>query len=141
MLMVLVLAVVAFAYNRSSTGVASDCCRKADACPMKKDAKTAKTGTGDAKVSCCDMPECCCNSGACPMMKKGENKAAADHSPEVNAAEHAMDCCKDGKSCPMHSAKEGHGSSTENKHAEMAAMHHASAEAPHRGCSCCMAKD
>jgi hypothetical protein len=78
-LLIFGLAVVAFAYNQTSSSVekAACCCCSGDSCPMKKDKASACE-----TASCCDHDNCCCENGgdSCPMKMKGETQAAMQHS-------------------------------------------------------------
>ena len=93
-LLVLGLAIAAFAYNQSSGSLfakaACSCCT-GDSCPMKKDSAAA-----GQTASCCDSDDCCCKKGgdSCPMKMHGEHTAMHDDS---GAAKAGCDCscCKD----------------------------------------------
>lgn len=90
-MMILGLAVVAFAFTRTGSSVAAPmacCCNSSgDSCPMKsKDAKTSE------KASCCDDCDCC-KGDSCPMMKKGEAKQ--DAAAEGKTCD--CSCCKSGQ--------------------------------------------
>lgn len=69
-IMVLGIAVAAFAYTRTSgrAATAMSCC-KGESCPMKN-----KEATSGEKASCCDNCDCC-SGDSCPM-KNGEASAA-----------------------------------------------------------------
>ncbi len=71
-LMVMGLAIAAFAYTRAnSSSVNAVSCCAGDSCPMKN--KNASTGE---KASCCD--DCsCCSGDSCPMKSKGDASAPA----------------------------------------------------------------
>jgi len=107
-LLVLGMAIVAFAYTTSSTNTmaaAASCCSCCgDSCPMKnKDAKMQKVAmTGDQKGHSCD---CCGDS--CPM----KNKDASTQTTAAGDAKATSDCsCCKGDSCPMkgeHASHEG----------------------------------
>ena len=96
-LLVLGMAIVAFAYTTSSTNTmaaAASCCSCCgDSCPMKnKDAKMQNVAmTDDKKDHSCD---CCGDS--CPM----KNKDASAQTTAAGEAKTSCDCCK-GDSCPM----------------------------------------
>lgn len=98
-LLVLGLAIAAFALtgtktsNKSADCCAMDCCKKSDSCPMKNKDKNA---SGTEKAACCDRDDCCCKGGSCPMKNK-ENKGA----------EH--------ENCPMKKDKETTSASVEMK--------------------------
>ena len=97
-LLVLGLAIVVFAYNKtdnSSRHAAMSCCCKDGSCPMKnKDA----AATADMQ-KCCDNPDCCCKTGSesCPMKTQGEATQSVDtqDATVVKSDEHCnMACCK-----------------------------------------------
>src|SRR5437868_3363851 len=110
-LLVFGIAAATFAYQRSNTVAASDCCCSGDSCPMKK-----KDGSTADKVSCSkDFKDDCCKGDSCPM-KKGT--ASHDH-----------------ESCPMMKDKD-HAS-----HASMTAEEHQAMMADGKSyCDCCDAK-
>ena len=91
-LMLFALAVTAFAYSRTSTGLAaaaSCCCCSGDSCPLKK-----KDASGKETASCCDDCDCRkdgkCTGDSCPMKKKGES---ATKTADSDAKSCCCPCC------------------------------------------------
>ena len=119
-IMVLGLAVAAFAYTRSSGtfATAMSCC-DGDKCPLKN--KNAATGE---TASCCDNCECCGDS--CPLKNKADASATA-----VNMEAGKMEA---GKSCPMM----GKAESTTAVRTE--AKPEVKADGKSCSCSCCSGK-
>ncbi len=73
-LLVLGLAIVAFAYTTDQTPVKAACaCCKGDSCPMKKKDASATQTAASADCDCCKGDSCPMHKGgdSCPMHKAG----------------------------------------------------------------------
>jgi hypothetical protein len=110
-LLVLGLAIVAFAYTKTNhprEKAAMACCCKDGVCPMKDKNAGAATIADRQNASCCDSPDCCCKGGSgdsCPMKKQGEKTSQTTNdemknvtvvSDDENCCQTGADCCKNG---------------------------------------------